>query len=182
MNARRGFTLLEVLLAVFVLATVMGVLLSFMTQNLRALTLSQERLAAGRLAEERLRELIAEIETDLVPEPGTNDGGFDEPWEDMRWELDVEPWTVPVDLDPAAAARASTIFAAPGAPPSAPQPSVLRIVLRVFHREDDPETSSPFVYFAVEPPSSQPGPGALQPTGGSNALTLGDRRNSIRPN
>ncbi len=151
MSRRAGFTLLEVLLAVFVLATVMGGLSISLTQNLQAIGRARLRADAMRLAEARIRELSETALAGELPAFGTSEGEFEAPYDQMLWELTVEPHPMPLRDPSPAAQESSSIFAPVSSAPGAQQPSVSRVVLRVFHEDDVPENAEPFVVFVVEP-------------------------------
>lgn len=165
---RGGFTLLEVLLAVFVLAIGMGSLIEMVSQNLRELSRANERTGAMRLAEQRVRELAAETSLGQIPPLGTTDGVFEEPYEDMLWELRVEAWAIPLEEDTPERRATSSIFGSPQPGGNPQQGSLRRLVLRVYRDGEDPDSAEPFVLLAVEPPQGgfqdlqPPGPGPGQ--------------------
>lgn len=85
---RRGFTLIEVILAMLVIG--IG-LLAMVTAATRCLS-----VVRGARFFEDARHLMAVLEVDVpvVPdevEEGTEDGQFDEPYEAYRWERDIRP-------------------------------------------------------------------------------------------
>ncbi len=84
-----GFTLLEVMVALAILATAFTALLSLHAQNLRTVARERGYTEALFLARERL----AEIELQGAPEVGTSSGDFEGPYPGeypgYRWELSV---------------------------------------------------------------------------------------------
>ena len=146
----QGFTLLEVLLAVFVVGIVLGALISYTGSNLAALGDARRELTAFRLGEQKLRE----IETSLVGASAIRDrvdrGGF-EADPDWAWEARIETVALALpqgfDDDPP-----SDIFGAPnGTSP------VRRVTLRVYSQDTDPDEGEPLVVFLVEaPPQEEP--------------------------
>ena len=150
MTRAAGFTLLEVLLAVFFVALLMGGLVAASTQTVRDLSRTRDRIEANRLAEERARALAAEMRSGVLPDIGTTEGSFEEPNEHLRWELTVESYTVPHAEPLSEDTPSSTIFAEASTAPGAPQPSVRRVTLRVFQEGFEPESGDAFVLFGVE--------------------------------
>jgi prepilin-type N-terminal cleavage/methylation domain-containing protein len=59
-KARHGFTLLEVLVATAILGIAVAVVLQLFSANLRALTLSEDYVAATKRAEAKMREILDE--------------------------------------------------------------------------------------------------------------------------
>lgn len=165
-KGRAGFTLLEVLLAVFLVTTVLSFLVQFVTDNLRALADAREKLEVSQLSEARMRELYSSAVAGMPPEIGLSSGSFDPPNEEMRWQLEVESYQLPLpdDLDPEERERIekrSTIFApiTPGGTAAqnylrrrAAVPSVRRVTFRVLRGDTDPEEADAFALFTVDPP------------------------------
>jgi type II secretory pathway pseudopilin PulG len=163
---REGFTLLEVLIAVFLVTTVLSMLAGLVTDNLRALAGARQELEVSQLAEARMRELYSAAVGGEPPEIGSSSGSFDAPHEEMRWEIEVEPYTFPLpdELDPEERARIeqlSSIFAPLTAASTAAQsygaegavvPSVRRVTLRVFREDTEPQEADAFALFTVDPP------------------------------
>ena len=148
---RRGFTLLEVLLAVFMLALVMGGLLSYLTANLAALGHARNDGRAMQLASTLARDLVESAALGDAPDLGRTEGTFEEPDDDMMWELEVEPYPLPLRDPTPEQLASSSLFTPISTSPADPQPSVRRLVLRVYYQDADPEDSKPIVIFAVDP-------------------------------
>lgn len=163
---RAGFTLLEVLIAVFLVTTVLSVLVGLVTDNLRALADARQELEVSQLAEARIRELYSAAVGGEPPEIGSSSGFFDAPHEDMRWELEVEPYALPLpeDLEPEERVRIeelSSVFAPVTAASAAAQSygaqggletSVRRVTLRVYREDTEPQEADAFALFTVDPP------------------------------
>jgi prepilin-type N-terminal cleavage/methylation domain-containing protein len=144
-----GFTLLEVMIAVFVLGTVVGALLTMVQANLHRLGEARRELAAASLAKQRALEVLQAGASGQLPEVGTSDGRFPEPDDDLLWEETVEPLTLPLPADWGGGPAPSAIFEQPeGA--SLGRPSLFRVVIRAFPEGSDPESTEPFVVFVVE--------------------------------
>jgi len=118
------------------------------SENVARLAVAQERAEARDLAEERARELMAGA---VLPEIGIDEGVFDPPYDHLAWQLIVEPYTLPLPPEHEELRKLSSLFAEPSTIPDAPQPSVMRAVMRVFPAEGEPEEAEPYVVFAVEP-------------------------------
>jgi prepilin-type N-terminal cleavage/methylation domain-containing protein len=144
---RDGFTLLEVLIAVFVLGSVLGSLLTMVGGNLARLSDARRELLEARLAEQRIREIEAEIQSGQEVRDGVDEGRFEAPNDDLAWQVVVEPYRIPLPIG-YNAAPASPLFemgdgdAADG---------LRRVEVRVFAAERDPESARPFVILVLEP-------------------------------
>ena len=92
MTARRGprrqpgFTLIEVLVAVAVLATAMGAIMSAMTRYTANAVHLQERSMALFVAHNRLTEILLEPQW---PSVGKSDGDEELAGNDWRWDVQV---------------------------------------------------------------------------------------------
>jgi len=78
-----GFTLLEVMLAMAILALCVVPLLGSITQGLRAASRIERITTASELARNKLAELELETVTDIEE---TREGVFDPPHEDFAWQ------------------------------------------------------------------------------------------------
>jgi len=158
---REGFTLLEVLLAVAVFGLVVGSLMEYLSQNVRSLSRAREEATAVRLAEARMRELLLDIDSGALPAFGETEGSFEEPDDDLRWILTVEPYEVlpPEGLDAKEVKRLeerSSVFAPAaiaGSSGDEPTASISIATLRVFRGDEETPLSEPLSVFAVEMPS-----------------------------
>lgn len=80
-KSRRGFTLVEVLAALLMMAIIIPVAMEGMSVASRAGVLGQRKAAACRIAERVLNELIVEGETQQASTSGnTSDGDTNYPW------------------------------------------------------------------------------------------------------
>jgi prepilin-type N-terminal cleavage/methylation domain-containing protein len=95
-RARAGFTLLEVLVSVAVLAFALVSLLGLHLRNLTLIDRDQRVTEATFLA----RALMTEVEVERFPELGLETGDFEERWPgrytDLRWEREVVPAPFPL--------------------------------------------------------------------------------------
>lgn len=78
MNTQRGFTLVEILVALVLFATVGGALLSLFQQGLRTARIAADRAHAAMLA----RSMLTELQAYKHLHPGTLEGKFKD---DFRW-------------------------------------------------------------------------------------------------
>ncbi len=85
---RRGFTFIEILAALVLLALVVPAVMRAMEVSGRAALLARRDAEALRLAETQLHLWRA----GALDEVGRIDGAFEEPWSDYRWTLTSSPW------------------------------------------------------------------------------------------
>ncbi|MGB6381432.1 MAG: type II secretion system minor pseudopilin GspI, partial [Syntrophobacteria bacterium] len=85
LGSRAGFTLIEVLVAVAILAIAMVAILKANVQNLDALTKSRETTTASLLAASKL----AEIEAAGVANWGESQGDFGEDYPEFTWQVET---------------------------------------------------------------------------------------------
>ncbi len=157
----RGFTLLEVMIAVFVLGITIGGLLQMVQDHLVRLADARRDLTASVEAEHRVREIQLAARDGILPDVGRTDGIVDD-HDYLQWELIVEEDSLPRPVDDLEGPPSSSLFAEPGAlgrrtarraDPSVPQPSLLRVTVRVFQEgTEDPERVPPYVAYIVRPP------------------------------
>jgi prepilin-type N-terminal cleavage/methylation domain-containing protein len=152
---RHGFTLLEVMVAVFVLGTVGGALLQLMQEHLWRLAEARQELDAARLAEARLREIQVAAAEGIFPESGREEGEFEPPYDYLEWELYVKRSAVELPGGGAGGPPSSSLFAAPGpgpAPEGAVQSSLLQVELRVLPKGTEKRRLvAPYVMYLVQP-------------------------------
>lgn len=147
----RGFTLLEVLIALTIFSMVMGMLLQTVSQNIRALSSAEREIELMELAHDRIRQIQAEAGTGQIPELGDSAGAFNPPWEDLRWELLVERFAMPLpeDLSLARVQRAEESSPVFGDGEGVGDSPLRLVVLRVYD-EFGNELIDPFVVLAAE--------------------------------
>ena len=91
MRARRGFTLLEVMLAIAVLGIALAGLLGLQNQSLQTVLLGQETTQASLLAE----ALMTEVELEQFPPVGVTHGDFERlfpgQYRSYKWQKSVAP-------------------------------------------------------------------------------------------
>ena len=172
-GASAGFTLLEVMLAVFVLATVVGALITMVQANLERLAEARRELLASGLAQQRAEGLLDAGLDGELPDPGLRDGRFPEPNDDLIWEESIEPAALPLP-DDWSGGEISALFESP---PDAPRPATAqkdvmnRVSVRAYPESREPESAAPFVFYVVKRAES-PDPQAAQ-SGGSNGGASG---------
>ncbi len=158
---RAGFTILEVMLAVFVLTITIGGLLEMVRDHLKHLANARRDLTASVEAEHRVRELQLAARDGILPDVGRTDGIVDD-HDYLHWELIVEEASLPRPADDVEGPPSSSLFAEPRAlrrrarrraDPDVPEPSLLRVTVRVFQEgTEDPEKIPPYVAYIVRPP------------------------------
>ncbi len=143
-----GFTLLEVLIAVFVLGTVLGSLVTLVGGNLARLSEARGELLEMRLAEQRIRELEEEFQSGQELTDGVDSGLFDEPNDGIAWQVLVEPYRLPIPPGYEDVGAASPLFET-----REPDAKVVlrRVEVRVFPVESEPEAAKPVVILILEP-------------------------------
>jgi len=184
-----GFTLIEVLAAVLIVSLVFGLLLESVTRNLADLSRARAEARAAQLAEDRLRDLRAELASGTKLEDGVTDGQFDAPDQDMHWQIAVTPQSLALPAGYRGEMPPSPLFYATSGPPRVPAPAPssreggdtgpqepLRLVeVRAYPEGTDPQSVEPFVLLVTGPPDTsqlqQPGqPGAQPQQSDPNAL------------
>lgn len=85
MSRTRGFTLLELLVAIAILAVALVGVMQTVTQGINSSIISRDRARAVELAEMKLTEL----RLDPTLEPGTQEDEFDDLQPGWRWTSDV---------------------------------------------------------------------------------------------
>jgi prepilin-type N-terminal cleavage/methylation domain-containing protein len=90
---RSGFTLIEMLVAFFVLATALAVLVVKQAETLRGMRLAQEMNIAAMLVRSKMMDIEQQLETEGFQSTiYTDHGDFHEMgWDNYRWEAEVEP-------------------------------------------------------------------------------------------
>jgi prepilin-type N-terminal cleavage/methylation domain-containing protein len=151
---RDGFTLLEVALAVFVLAVAMGGVISAVTQNLSALADARAELEALEHADERMRVLMAEGEAGILPEFGVSGGEFEDPNSGLAWELRVAPVHLPLPpgFEPGPELP-SSLFQSWDVAPGGVEPSLRHLALWVYPLGEQPGELPHFEALLAAPPA-----------------------------
>jgi len=86
-SARRGFTLIEVLAALLLMAVVMPVVMNGISLATRTSSTARRRDEAGGLAQAKLAEIIATGQW----LNGNLSGDFSPDWPEYRWEAALQP-------------------------------------------------------------------------------------------
>lgn len=100
-SVRAGFTLLEIMIALVILAGSILALLSAQGGSFLASERAERLTAATFLARQKMSEMQMEIEKDLAknkfPRDDTEEtGDFDEPFDDYRWKYIVTKVEIPL--------------------------------------------------------------------------------------
>ena len=105
----RGFTLLEVMVALAILATTLVVLLQIITNNVRATNHAKMTTAATLLARGKMTDIEDSIlENGFSTDNETDKGTFrDQNFPNFRWESSIERIELPTDMKQAAQDQAS---------------------------------------------------------------------------
>jgi type II secretion system protein I len=105
----RGFTLLEVMVALAILATTLIVLLQIITNNVRATNHAKMTTAATLLARSKMTDIEDSIlENGFSTDNESDKGTFrDQNFPSFRWESTIERIELPTDLKQAAQDQAS---------------------------------------------------------------------------
>ncbi len=101
-NNKCGFTLLEVMVAVAILAISLSVLLTFQGNTLIA-SGRQERLTiATMLARQKMVEIELDLELGMqageFPDERSEEAQFDRPFEDYRWKMAIKKVELPAPV------------------------------------------------------------------------------------
>ena len=81
-----GFTLLEMMAAVAIIAIAVVALMGSQSQSVSTATISRFNITASLLAQQKLAELAREDTTSL----SADEGDFAEPYDPYRWQLEVD--------------------------------------------------------------------------------------------
>ena len=170
-RSRAGFTLLEVLIALFALAIVLTAVSGTVGQMLARMSDTRGDQRAVRLGEQKLREVMLQAEAGELPRFGGEDGVFereDEGDVGYAYRMDVEPFPLPVPKGTRAEQiQGSGLFGAAGARGGTP-PAVRRVVLRVYREDESPETGLPFATLLTEPGEAPEGGAGQDPGTGAD--------------
>jgi len=90
LHRRRGFTLIEVLATLMLLAIVFPVLMQGITLASGAGDAARRRTEATGLAQSKLAEIVANGQW----QQGNLSGDFGSDWPAYRWEATVQPWAL----------------------------------------------------------------------------------------
>ena len=97
---QKGFSLLEVLIALGILASSLSILMTGVWSSLKFQTRDEELLQGVSLAGNRMAELEAELEDDMeknkFPDDATKEGEFEAPFENYKWSYEIKKVEIPV--------------------------------------------------------------------------------------
>lgn len=94
-----GFSLLEVMVSIAILAVSLTVLLTFSGNTLLKSGRAERLTIAAMLARQKMTDLEIELEKSKkkreFPDERSEDGEFDEPFEDYRWKMEIRRVELP---------------------------------------------------------------------------------------
>ena len=98
---KQGFSLLEVMIAVAILAVSLLTLINFQGQTMFRLGRAEKLTQATFLAGEKMAEVMLQIEKEYVqqrvfPDDKEDSGDFEEPFENYHWEWQLRKVEIPV--------------------------------------------------------------------------------------
>jgi len=98
----RGFSLLEVMVSVAILAISLTVLLTFSGTTLVKSGRAEKLLVATMLARQKMTDIEIDLEKQKkrreFPEERSEDGDFDEPFEDYKWKMEIRKIELPAPV------------------------------------------------------------------------------------
>jgi general secretion pathway protein I len=124
--APRGFTLIEVLAALMLIAIVLPASMKGIALSSSAATTARRRTEAAGLAEGKLQEIIAASQWQNT---SNLSGDFGTDWPDYTWQATVTPWTQSATYSAASSSTNSTAD-------STLQQIDLRVIWKARGRED----------------------------------------------
>lgn len=96
----RGFSLLEILIALGVLASSLSILMTGVWSSLKFQTRDEELLRAVFLANNRMAEIELELETDMeknkFPDEQEKNGEFERPDDHYKWSYKIRKVEIPM--------------------------------------------------------------------------------------
>ncbi|MDY6971169.1 MAG: prepilin-type N-terminal cleavage/methylation domain-containing protein [Thermodesulfobacteriota bacterium] len=90
-NSSPGFTLLEVMMAVGIIAIALTAVLGLQSQSISLATEARFNTTAALLAQHKMAEMELEVLHNIV----SDSGGFGDDFPDYRWDLNVRRVTLP---------------------------------------------------------------------------------------
>ncbi len=97
---RRGFTLLEIMIAMAILSISLLALYSSMGNSLRISGQAEASNEATQLARKKMTEILMSLEEDIArgafPEEKEENGNFDKPFEKYKWSYIIKKVEIPV--------------------------------------------------------------------------------------
>ena len=101
LNFEKGFSLLEVMVAVAILAISLLALINFQGQSMFIVGRAEKLTLANFLARQKMAEVVLAIEKEqfqqgVFSEDKSESGAFEEPYEDYKWEWKMRKVEIPV--------------------------------------------------------------------------------------
>ncbi|MFH1831024.1 MAG: type II secretion system protein [Pseudomonadota bacterium] len=97
-----GFTLLEVMVSIAILAVALTTLLMFSGNTLIKSGRAEKLLVATMLARQKMTEIDIDLEKAKkkkeFPDEKSEDGSFDEPFDDYKWKMEIRRVDLPAPV------------------------------------------------------------------------------------
>lgn len=155
-SRKAGFTLLEVLIAVFVLGIAGALINQMMFQAKTQMATTNRRVEALGHAEEMTRKLLSDARAGNVPELGITDGavggdGLEEEPSGWLWQMEIDEYEIDLPEELEEFAPTSPLFLDKKAPRARRFPVMRTVSITVHQADQAVETGETFTSYVVEP-------------------------------
>ncbi len=124
---KKGFTLLEIMIAMAILSISLLALYTSMGNSLRISGQAETTNEATQLARQKMSEIIMSLDEDIArgafPEEKEESGGFEKPFEKYKWSYVIKKVEIPVLQPPSDQSEATIGDSTDPADPAAPKDS-----------------------------------------------------------
>ena len=101
-SGKKGFTLLEIMVAISILSISFITLMNFSGNTLRVSLRAENLTIATMLARQKMTDVEIELHKKMqrneFPDEKTENGRFDEPYEDFSWSMEVRKVDLPAPV------------------------------------------------------------------------------------